>query len=220
MPHDPPPPRPGLSVGITGHRPNKLPPAAIPRIERQLRAVMMAIDKIAQQSHAPVRLISGFAEGVDQMAVAAAPTDWIVEAILPFPKDEYLKDFEHSAAGNGHDVRAAFLASLARASAVTELPVPPSGAREQGYLAAGRAMLAQIDVLIAAWDGAPPRAGGTGQIVKEACGRGIPVVWLATETAREPALIARFDDGAPVVSASPWTTAISLPARPTGAAPA
>ncbi len=42
------------------------------------------------------------------MAVAACPADWTVEAILPFPKDEYLKDFEQSAAGDGRDVRGEF----------------------------------------------------------------------------------------------------------------
>ena len=71
-----------------------------------------------------IRLISGFAEGADQIAIAACPADWTVEAILPFPKDEYLKDFEQSAAGDGRDVRGELLASLARAAVVTELPTP------------------------------------------------------------------------------------------------
>jgi hypothetical protein len=159
--------------------------------------------------------VSGFAEGADQMAVAAAPADWTVEAILPFPREEFLKDFEQSAAGNGHDVRGDFLASLARASIVTELPTPEAGSRDDGYLAAGRAMLGRIDLLIAVWDGNAAKSGGTGHIVQEACDGGIPVVWIATSTDREPVLIDHFTDDAPVVTARPWTSALNF--RPTRA---
>jgi hypothetical protein len=154
------------------------------------------------------------------MAVAAAPADWTIEAILPFPTAEYLKDFEQSAAGDGRDVRHEFRASLARASVVTELPAPQTELREQGYLAAGRAMLAQIDILIAVWDGEAAKPGGTGQIVREACDAGVAVVWLSTAAEREPVLIERFQDGAPVVSSKPWTAALNPPALPTRAAPA
>src|SRR5262245_1127346 len=80
-------------VGITGHRPNKLTKAAAPRVDRQLHEVFATIDDAAGRSGRGVMLTSGFAEGVDQMAVAAAPARWRVEAILPFPKEEYLKDF-------------------------------------------------------------------------------------------------------------------------------
>jgi len=215
MPADP--PAATLTVGITGHRPNKLPNALVPRLERQLRDVMATIARA--QSGKRVRMISGFAEGADQIAVAAAPASWTVEAILPFPTSEYLKDFERSAAGDGRDARGELLASLARAAAVTELPIPP-GSREDGYLAAGRAMLAQIDLLIAVWDGQEPKSGGTGQIVREACDSGIPVVWLSTGADRQPVLIERFADGAPVASSRAWTAALSLLPRPTRAGPA
>src|SRR5262245_32277900 len=100
-------PRLTLRVGITGHRPNKLLTTDLPRIERQLRAVFAAIEAAvaaicANKAIEPttggkpyrIHLISGFAEGADQLAVAVCPGDWTVEAVLPFPKDEYLKDFE------------------------------------------------------------------------------------------------------------------------------
>jgi len=218
MPGDAAAPRSTLGVGITGHRPNKLPKAAIPRIERQLREAMAAIERLPQPADKPVRLISGFAEGADQMAVAAAPATWTVEAILPFPKQEYLKDFEKSAADDRRDVRSEFLASLAHASFVTELPTPAS--RNDGYLAAGRAMVWQIDLLIAVWDGEKPKSGGTGQIVRESSEAGLPVIWLPTRTDTDPVLIERFRDGAPVTSSKPWPASLSLPARPIRAAPA
>src|SRR6267143_2134271 len=97
----PPKPRLTLRVGITGHRPNKLDDRAIQRIRQLLPEVFGWIDKAAADilrdnaavyaEAAPViRLICGFAEGADQMAVAACPSGWRIEAILPFPKNEYL----------------------------------------------------------------------------------------------------------------------------------
>jgi hypothetical protein len=206
-------PRLTLRVGITGHRPNKLPKAELPRIERQLREAFAAIETAVAKAYDAnkavyagaasadakpyrIRLISGFAEGADQMAVAACPADWTVEAILPFPKDEYLKDFEQSAIGDGRDVRGEFIASLARAAVVTELPTPQE--RNQGYVLCGNFLLRQIDVLIAVWDGEAPKPGGTGALAQEACGGCIPVLWLATDGDHPLALVQSFNDGKPV----------------------
>jgi hypothetical protein len=207
-PH-PPKPRLTLRVGITGHRPNKLDDQAVTRIQPLLRYVFAAIEKAAADllsanaaayaSEPPViRLSSGFAEGADQMAVAACPGGWQVEAILPFPLQEFLKDFETSAR-DGRDVQNEFKASLKRAAAVTELPYPKSGERQQGYVEAGGYLLRQVDLLVAAWDGLPPSPGGTGALVKEAHEGGIPVVWLATREDKAPRLISGFDeDGTPI----------------------
>jgi hypothetical protein len=217
-------PRLTLCVGVTGHRPNKLPKADLPRIERQLRDVFAAIENTLAKAYeankavyaqAPagakpyaVRLISGFAEGADQMAVAACPADWTVEAILPFPKDEYLKDFEQSAVGDGRDVRGEFLASLVRAAVVTELPTPPE--RVQGYVAVGEVLLQQSDLLIAVWDGEPPKPGGSGAVAREACERNIPVVWLATGGDFPIALIEAFRDDKPVRGSEVWSASVLL----------
>lgn len=226
MTDHPPKPRLTLRVGITGHRPNKLPKADLPRIERQLREAFGAIETTVARIYAKkvdgaieptagakpysIHLISGFAEGADQIAVAACPADWTVEAILPFPKDEYLKDFEQSATGDGRDVRGELTASLARAAIVTELPTPPE--RNQGYVAGGKALLDRSDVLIAVWDGEPPKPGGTGAVAREACERGIPVVWLATGGDFPIAFIESFGDDKPVRANETWS-ASALQAR-------
>jgi hypothetical protein len=208
-PH-PPKPRLTLRVGITGHRPNKLDDRATQRIRQLLPEVFGWIDNAAagifrenQSVYAEaaplVRLICGFAEGADQMAAAACPAGWRIEAILPFPRGEYLKDFENSV-GGGRDVRSEFEASLAKATVVTELPLQQSDQRNQGYVDAGGYLLRQIDVLVAVWDGLPPKPGGTGALVKEAVEGSIPVVWLSTAEARAPRLIKDFKDGKPVIS--------------------
>ncbi len=202
------PPRPRLTVrvGITGHRPNKLGGPAAERIARQLNDVFAVIDAAARDilavsrdvyasaSHA-VRLVSGFAEGADQMAVQASPPGWEIEAILPFRTSEYLNDFTASAAGDGRNVRAEFEASLARADTVTELVSAPAGGepRDKAYADAGSYQLRQIDVLVAVWDGRPPKTGGTGAIAKNAFEGGIPVVWLSTAEEHPPRLIRGFD---------------------------
>lgn len=235
MTDHPPKPRLTLRVGITGHRPNKLPTAELPRIERQLRDVFATIEAAVASAYdankavyadepAPdakpyrIRLMSGFAEGADQTATAACPADWTVEAILPFPKDEYLKDFEQSAAGDGRDVRPEFLASLARAAVVTELPTPQT--RNQGYVLCGNILLRQLDLLIAVWDGEAPKPGGTGAIVQEACDGGIPVVWLATGGDHPIALIQSFSNGKPVHAGAGWSAeALQASLAPILAAP-
>ena len=228
------PPKPRLTVrlGITGHRPNKLPAAAVPRIERQLGDVYAVIGRAVatilannNSFYAPepaaIRLICGMAEGADQMAVAACLPGWQIEAILPFPRQEYLRDFEHSAS-DGRDVRDALLANLGKATIVTELPPPNPDDRDQGYANAGGYMLRQIDVLIAVWDGKPPRPGGTGAIAREACAAGIPVVWLATETDAAPRLITHIaGDGTPLADDKDCTkTALTAALAPTFDAPA
>ena len=220
MTDHPPKPQLTLRVGVTGHRPNKLSNADLPRIEQQLRDTFATIETAVAKAYegnrdfyagapAPgakpyrIRLISGFAEGADQLAAAACPADWTVEAILPFPKDEYLKDFETSAAGDGRDVRDEFLKSLARAGVVTELPTPE--VRNQGYVLCGNFLLRQIDVLIAVWDGEAPKPGGTGAIAQEACDGGIPVVWVATGGDHPVALINSFIDGKAVRAKEAWS---------------
>jgi hypothetical protein len=208
------PPRPRLTVrvGFAGHRPNKLDQHAAVRAERQLPSVFAAIEKVAvgiyenslgayAQSPPVIRLICGVAEGADQLAVSACPANWIIEALLPFPQNEYLKDFETSAAGDGRDAKSEFLTCLKRAASVTELPLPKSGQREQGYSVAGGYLLRQVDLLVVAWDGKPPRPGGTGALAREAVLHGIPVIWLSTVQEKDPRVIQNIDfDGAPVPS--------------------
>ena len=133
----PPKPRLVVRVGITGHRLNKLNGLAAERIESQLPLLFAAINKPAQEillansawySDEPptVRLVSSFAEGADQMAVAASPASWQVEAVLPFPMDEYLNDFGDVVPGDDPSPRDMFLRCIKRASTVTQLPFTPN----------------------------------------------------------------------------------------------
>jgi hypothetical protein len=227
----PPKPRLTLRVGVTGHRPNKLPGSVATRIRKQLPEVFDAIERAAStilaksaplyaDEPAAFRLICGFAEGADQIAAATCPAAWRIEAILPFPRDDYMRDFAASASGDGRDVRDEFRQSLGKAAVVTELPAP-TGTREQGYAKAGGFMLRQIDILVSVWDGKPPKAGGTGAVVREAAAGGIPVVWLSTEDEAPPRLITRTPSMSnPQAAAFEWNdTALTAVLAPDLAAP-
>jgi hypothetical protein len=216
---DPHPPKPRLTlrVGVTGHRPDKLHVDAtkhaqvwLPKVFEALAEAAMDIharNKSAYSSETPaIRLVSGFAEGADQIAVAACPDGWTIEALLPFPKEDYLSDFEQSELDK-RDVRDEFLACLEKADVITELPAPRSGDRVQGYADAGGFLLRQIDLLIAVWDGKAPKRGGTGALAREAFDGGIPVVWLSTREHNVPRLIKGFDKdtNAPIASGADCT---------------
>jgi len=205
-----------MRVGVTGHRSNKLDGRALERIgidlARVFRAIEQAGNDISKENVAiyageppQFRLISGFAEGADQLGVSVCPSGWLIEAILPFPKDEYLKDFSDPTA------RKKFMELLEKASSITQLPMLKTQKRIQGYIDAGSYLLRQIDLLIAIWDGTPPKPGGTGALAKEAHEGGVPVVWISTGSDHTPRLISDFDDSGDPIAADADCTEGPLP---------
>jgi hypothetical protein len=122
----PPKPRLTLRVGIAGHRQDKLDEAATERIEKWLPAIFVEIDAAATQilaangdcytSDTPViRLVSGFAQGTDHIAVRLRPASWHVDAVLPFARDVYADTFANNDVA---DVRGAFADVLKAANTV------------------------------------------------------------------------------------------------------
>ena len=102
--------------------------------------------------------------------------------MLPFARGDYEQDF---AAGAPRDE---FHALLAQAQSVLELP----GKRDAplaAYVMAGRATVAHCDMLIAIWDGEPPRGrGGTGEVVEIALLEGTPILHVPIDPAAPRAL--------------------------------
>ncbi|MFI5016133.1 MAG: DUF4231 domain-containing protein [Hyphomicrobiales bacterium] len=217
------PQRPQLTfaVGITGHRPNKLPAEAAARVESQLAAVFAAIDaacaarrvqdaRLYQQMPHRVRLVSGLAEGADQIAVEAMPANWEAMAVLPFARLRYEEDFV-TKDENGKimtDHRAELAAALQRCAAVVELADTSDGA-PAAYARAGAFVLRQIDVLVAIWDGAEAAGkGGTAEVVAQALEGGVPVVWIASAHDQAPRLIEHMTD---VARSAPFADATCGP---------
>jgi hypothetical protein len=190
------PPRPAMTchIGVTGHRalPGADPEAlraAAAHLFRAIRADMARRHAADQVSAAPLyrpdapicRCICGLAAGADSLfATAALAEGWHLVAVLPFARDEFAKDF---AAGPERDE---FFRLLAQAQAC-EL----DGDRARGgepYADIGQQIVEQSDILLAVWDGLPPRGvGGTGDVVHRALARGVPVAILPPTGPATPA---------------------------------
>jgi hypothetical protein len=182
-----------LRIGVTGHRvPPKLPDASEP----PLRAL---IDRIfAEIVGHDVVVVSSLAEGADRIvAYAGLAAGFELEAVLPFGRTEYERDFETK------ESRAEFEQLLANASDIIELD-GPAKERPRAYEAAGLFMLANVDVLIAIWDGERAAGiGGTAQMVGRAAAEGILVLWIQP---LHPNTIHISSTGDPVASPADATT--------------
>ena len=170
-----------LRVGVTGHRPNRMPESQWDRIKRDLATVMAEVEAI-HPGRRPM-LLSGIAEGADRLAAfAALGRGWSVRSILAFHRTRFEADFpEPFAIGE-------FRALLAASEAVEE---PKKGAQfrqpEDGYDAVARRLIASSDMLIAVWDGEGSRGkGGTVDVIEHAHARGIPVIWVHARKTQSP----------------------------------
>ena len=186
-----------LTIGITGHRRAAIDPERGPQIAAEIAAILGEIEAslhdfqartagsgVFEDGPPTITLASPLADGADQIgAQAAIDRGWRLQAILPFVREEYVRDFVHE------DPAQLFEDLLERAHCVLELP----GSRDDepaAYLLAGRATVAHCDILVALWDGAPPRGrGGTADVVEHAIANGVPVVHLPVQPDRKTNLL-------------------------------
>jgi hypothetical protein len=170
------PSSPSLRIGVSGHRvPPKLPEESEAPLRAHIDRILTAIAATARKANAARALVivSSLAEGSDRIvAEAGLAAGFALQAVLPFIRVEYARDFETQTS------RREFEELLDRACDVFELD-GAADQRPRAYEAAGLFMLANIDVLIAIWDGAVAAGiGGTAQIVERAVADGIAVVWI------------------------------------------
>ena len=166
------PGQPVLVVGVAGHRPDGLGSADETRLRNRVRSVLLLLRKADNNA----TLISPIAEGADRLVAHQALAAGIpLICLLPFARDVYIKDFTTQA--SVEDYRAL----LDRAQSVRELTGVhgSDGERDTAYAALSDALVGEIHVLIAIWDGNEARGiGGTGHSVDAALRRNIPVVWI------------------------------------------
>lgn len=170
------PSSPGLRIGVSGHRvPPKLPEESEAPLRAHVDRILAAIAAAARKADAATELVivSSLAEGSDRIVAAAGlAAGFALEVVLPFNRAEYALDFATETS------RSEFEQLLGRACAVVELG-GDADERPRAYEAAGLFMLANIDVLIAIWDGeVADGVGGTAQIVERAIADGIVVAWI------------------------------------------
>lgn len=167
---------PSLRVGVSGHRvPPKLPEESEAPLRAHIDRILAAIAAAARKANTAIDLVivSSLAEGSDRIvAEAGLAAGFALQAALPFNRAEYVLDFETQTS------RTEFEQLLDCACDVFELG-GAADKRPRAYEAAGLFMLANIDVLIAIWDGEMAAGiGGTAQIVERAIADGIAVVWI------------------------------------------
>lgn len=170
-----------LSVGVTGHRLDRLGDLRLEEVAQAIDDVLGAITAAANGpgaggSSTTLRMISGFADGADSIAADAAHArGWTLDAVLPFARENFATSFAPGEALAAYDLR------LDRARAVFELPGErlPHDARGTAYERVGRIVLAQSDLLVAVWDLSPARgAGGAAHVIAAAVIHGIPVIHI------------------------------------------
>jgi len=156
-----------LAIGICGHR-------WVRESSELLSAIDKVVEKIEQDySFQSLKLISPLAEGADRVVAKRMllSSNAALVALLPFPVEDYLVDF--STPVSVREFRDLFV----QANQIIELPGHLT--REEAYVALGKTLLDQSDVLIAVWDGKPANGrGGTAEIVQEVRERGMPLAWI------------------------------------------
>jgi len=172
---------PGLIVGVTGHRPNRLALDA-GEIARRLRWTLAALR--AGTDGTRLTAVSAIAEGADRLfAQAALDLGYGLTALLPFASADYETTF--SDAGT----TPAYHALKSRADEVVELPGRLADTKS-AYETVGAETVARSDCLVAVWDGGDAAGrGGTPDIMSLAVRRGLPVIWIDAANARLPCLI-------------------------------
>jgi hypothetical protein len=198
-----------LAVGVTGHRKEALPPDALLTLHDRLMTVLQALKDQAASVYSANRqffsgddpkliFVSPLADGADQIAAEIAlRLGYELHAMLPFDRDRYRTDMSNE------DGRLRFDALLSRATSILELP-GESSQHLESYVMAGRGTVAHCDLLIAVWDGLPPRGrGGTGEVVRLAHDRATPTIHVPVDPSQEvklrwsafdPSVVTPFDD--------------------------
>jgi hypothetical protein len=178
-----------LRVGVTGHRTIPDEDAIAARVDDVL---VRLLARLPTELSTPVLLeiVSPLGEGTDRIVAERALEipGAILEVPLPLAADDYERDFETPAS------RDRFRALLARAE--RSWVVNGGTDRIDAYRETGAYVVDSCDVLIAVWDGLPPRGpGGTGDVVDRAMRQRMPVFVIGVD---DP-----FDVQNPIVPIAP-----------------
>lgn len=229
-PSHPPRPRLTVRVSVTGHRWNKMRRSDAPAVEARIGEVLARIEDVVAEVHRDLaagyrsripdgpeppppdlRLVCGLAEGTDRLAADAAHRrGWSLQALLPFPRELYQRDFRKKLRGpDGFAVDAEpvepdpisieqfhrYLASAEKSGGVQELDGPAG--QPGAYEPLATALCLNADVVLAVWDGRSGKPGGTSHVVRIATAFGIPVLRIAPDGASPPCLFqpAEADEG-------------------------
>ena len=138
-----------MNIGVTGHQ--RL------RDNTAWAWVELQIEQFLRRVPAPITGLSSLAIGADQLfAAALLRRGGTLDVIVPFQgyEDQFVSPVD----------RAEYKVLISKARSITVLP--RVGSDEDCYYAAGKAISDKADVVVAVWDGLPPKGlGGTADIV-------------------------------------------------------
>lgn len=154
-----------LRIGVTGH-------LELHEVEALEAAVSSILDQLAAHfavESTPVvyRAVSPLAEGADRLVAKTILKREGADLVapLPFPRERYLQDFA------SEDSRSEFMKLYAQAVFHTVVKEEAGVTDADRYRQGGESVVDHSDVLIALWDGLPPKGvGGTAAIVEYAHG--------------------------------------------------
>ena len=170
------PPRPPfcLTIGVVGHRPDRLPLEGRLRVIAQVNATFALLANTARsvserygqffaEGSPALRVISALAEGADQIGASGGlENGFSLTAVLPFAAEDYRRDFKQQSSNQE------FERLLGLAETTTVLP----GCRDieaAAYETAGLTIVDNSDLLLAVWDGEGPAGwGGTIEFIEYA----------------------------------------------------
>ena len=172
---------PTFTVGVTGHRPNRLAIGKV-RVARRIELVLAALRRGARGRRKIA--VTALAEGADRIfARESNALGFQLHALLPFASADYETTF-----GNP-STTAHYRALLAAAAHREELPGSLADTKS-AYEAVGRLTVERSQVLVAVWDGKPAGGrGGTPEIIEYALLQRRPVIWIDAARERRPAIL-------------------------------
>lgn len=149
-------------VGVIGHR--QLREEEIPRLQQEFDSHIKSL--LASLKLTKIIVLTGNAEGADQIPQASRYREFFsICAVLPFAKEEYVKDFP------SQNQRVAFDETLNQCDYIVITPNAPTEeilttARDKAYQECARWISDNSNLLIGFWDGREPRGiGGTSDTV-------------------------------------------------------
>ena len=156
-----------LILGITGHR--DIPQEDVDKLKEKIKEIFNELK--GKYPHTPLLLLTPLAEGADRIAAKAAIEEGIDYAVvLPFPEEEYVKDFPESK-DEYYDLRDKEkhknLKGIFPLKDKMDDDAKKYGPeRDKLYENVGAYIARHSQILIALWDGKEGKKGGTSEIVK------------------------------------------------------
>lgn len=176
-----------LAVGITGHRSLADDPVSAQAVAASIGSLLETMSHAA--GPASLCLVTMLAEGADLIAADEASRRSIpIVVVLPGSTGAYRSTFERP------DWLPRFDAIVAGARSVTNLPCEAIG--DADYERANHLILGQSDLMLAVWDGKPARGrGGSGDVVRDAVERDMPVIVIDPAAPEKASLIVMPREG-------------------------